>query len=124
MPFPDPYTYLKRKLGIPEVIAGIADLRDLITNLPEKIAMAIRPEIQAVLDAINGLSAPLAALEAAQTAELAQIKDLTDKVAAGGQLSDDEKSALTGAVTNLQSITANVVAATPAATSAAQAATP
>lgn len=110
----NPYAYLRRKLGIPEVTAGIADLRDLITNLPEKIVMALRPEIQAVVDAITALGPPLAALEAAQTDEMAKIKELTDKVNAGGQLTDEEKAALSGAVSTVQTLTANVIAATPA----------
>lgn len=85
--------------------------------------MAVRPEIQAVADAVNSLKDPVAKLEAAQTDELQKIADLTAKVAAGQALTDEEKTALSDSVTSLQSIAAGVVAALPAATQATQAAT-
>jgi hypothetical protein len=115
------HNYDQRSLS--EVKAELMKLHDLITSLPEKIMANIRPEIQAVLDAINGLSAPLAALEAAQADEMKQIADLTAKVTAGAALTDDEKSALSGAVSTVNTAIAGVVAATPAATTAAAAAT-
>lgn len=49
MPFPDPYAYLKRKIGITEVIAGIADLRDLITRQTETIIMATQAQTDKLL---------------------------------------------------------------------------
>lgn len=98
---------------IQNVWVALATMQSKLMKLENEI-MAIRPEIQAVLDAVSSLQAPLAALEAAQSAELAQIADLTAKVAAGGQLTDEEKTALTGAVSTLQTTVAGVVAATPA----------
>lgn len=106
---------------IQNVWVALATMQSKLVKLENEI-MAIRPEIQAVLDAVSSLQAPLEALEAAQSAELAQIADLTAKVAAGGQLSDDEKAALTGAVSVLQTTVAGVVAATPAPTVATTAA--
>lgn len=94
-----------------------------LANLPEKIMANIRPEIQAVLDAINSLKAPLAALEAVVDDEMKQIVDLTAKVAAGGALTDEEKTALRDAASTVNSAIADVVAKTPAATTAAAAAT-
>lgn len=120
----DPYAYLKRKLGITEVIAGIANLRDLITQLPEKIIMAIRPEIQALLDAIGPLVTAVQNLETQTAAETATIADLTAKVASGATLSPEEVTALAGAAKTVSDLTAGVIAAAQPVPAAAAAATP
>lgn len=101
----------------------VREITDIINKQTETIIMAVRPEIQAVVDAIKTLADPLAAVQAAQSDEMAQIKDLTAKVASGGQLSDDEKTALTGAVATVSDIHDRLVAATPAPAVAAAAST-
>lgn len=115
---------IQRFVGLSEVRADLASLRDLIIQIPETVMANIRPEIQAVIDAIGGLSAPLAALEAAQATEMQQIADLTAKVAAGAALTDDEKSALSDAVSTVKTAISGVVAATPAAATAVAAIAP
>lgn len=67
-----PYDYLRRKLGINEVVAGIAELRDLIPKQTEKIIMATQAQtdklladVAALIDA--GVDEIAAAIAAAQS---------------------------------------------------------
>lgn len=90
----------------------------------ETLLMAIRPEIQAILDKITPLTDALQKLEAHVNDEDNQITELKAKVDAGNKLSDDEVAALADAAGKLQSLATDAVAkSAPVVAAAASAST-